>query len=259
MGNVESSSSNNNQQQPLPPYAAQTGVAEVAAFPPAAASASAGSKGKFGNQGSAATSSCSGYVAIDEESGNRADAPVPIAVAVAVSSPEDASPPPMNPSYQQQQQQQAPAQSSSGLLSVFAPSQQQQQGAVLVPQSVATSAPSRQQQVQQVQTQPQQQILFLRRSPTVIEMCPVCQARNVRTRTRTAPNWVTWLSALALFVAFWPLCWLPLVVDSSKRTEHYCPSCNNHVATIEPYQDCCVKHRGSRGFSFFGNRSGRTR
>ena len=86
-------------------------------------------------------------------------------------------------------------------------------------------------------------IIFMSRSPTVIPYCPVCMKANVRTRTVTAPDWMTWVTVAVILVSFWPLCWVPLVTDSCRRTIHYCAHCNGEVGTIRPYKDCCVKHR----------------
>lgn len=88
-----------------------------------------------------------------------------------------------------------------------------------------------------------QPILMLSRFPTVLKSCPVCQQRNARTRIVTAPDFFTWIAVAALLVVFWPLCWVPLVTDSSRRTTHYCLSCHAPVGSIRPFHDCCTKHR----------------
>ena len=92
------------------------------------------------------------------------------------------------------------------------------------------------------QQKPVPQVVFLSRIPTMLNPCPFC-SRSARTRVRTAPNWATWLSALALLLVFWPVCWIPLVADSMKQTDHYCTSCQQKVGTVGPFKDCCVKHR----------------
>lgn len=81
------------------------------------------------------------------------------------------------------------------------------------------------------------------RSPTILSICPHCQKCHVRTRIRTAPNWVTWLVAIALFLIFWPICWIPFVADCLKRTDHYCQYCGVLVGSVWPFQNFCVKHR----------------
>ena len=86
-------------------------------------------------------------------------------------------------------------------------------------------------------------IVFMSRTPTVVSQCPVCMKTNVRTRTTTAPDWMTWVTVAVILVTFWPLCWIPLVTDSCRRTIHYCTSCHGEVGSIRPYKDCCVKHR----------------
>jgi hypothetical protein len=37
-------------------------------------------------------------------------------------------------------------------------------------------------------------ILFISRTPTLIPQCPVCLKTNVRTRTTTGPDWMTWVT-----------------------------------------------------------------
>jgi len=86
-------------------------------------------------------------------------------------------------------------------------------------------------------------LAHLPRRPTRLPQCPHCAAPNIRTQTRTAPHSLTWLSCLLVLIVFWPLCWLPLVLDMTKRTEHYCPSCHQLVGTVAPYQDCCVRQQ----------------
>jgi hypothetical protein len=84
--------------------------------------------------------------------------------------------------------------------------------------------------------------VFWSRIPTMLNPCPFC-SQSARTRVRTAPNWATWLTAIILFVLFWPISWIPLVSDSMKQTDHFCTSCQRKVGTVGPFKDCCVKHR----------------
>jgi LITAF-like zinc ribbon domain len=86
-------------------------------------------------------------------------------------------------------------------------------------------------------------MILLSRVPTVLPQCPLCMKTNVRTRTVTSPNWMTWVTVAVLLVIFWPLCWIPLVTDSCRRTIHYCMFCNSEVGYIRPYKDCCVTYR----------------
>jgi hypothetical protein len=86
-------------------------------------------------------------------------------------------------------------------------------------------------------------MVFFSRVPTVLPQCPLCKKTNIRTRTVTAPNWMTWVTVAVLLVIFWPLCWIPLVTDSCRRTIHYCMFCNGEIGSIRPYKDCCVTHR----------------
>mmetsp|Transcript_11420 Transcript_11420/g.21632 ORF Transcript_11420/g.21632 Transcript_11420/m.21632 type:complete len:192 (-) Transcript_11420:2634-3209(-) len=94
------------------------------------------------------------------------------------------------------------------------------------------------------QQQQQQQQPPLGRHPTNIPLCPHCSATNVATRTSTFPSFETWFLAIGLFFVFWPVCWMPLVVDSAKKTEHICTNCGVVVGTVKPMSDCCVKSRG---------------
>lgn len=80
------------------------------------------------------------------------------------------------------------------------------------------------------------------RLPMFLNPCPHC-FNNSRTRVRTAPNWITWLAVVALAFLFWPLCWVPLVTDQLRHTEHFCLSCHKSVGKVQPMQDCCVKNR----------------
>ena len=57
--------------------------------------------------------------------------------------------------------------------------------------------------------------IILTRFPTQMDHCPCCQA-NSRTRVVTFPNWVTWSLCALLFFVFWPLCWVPLVVEKVR-------------------------------------------
>jgi len=50
------------------------------------------------------------------------------------------------------------------------------------------------------------------RRPCTMSACPHCGMES-RTKVRTYPNLITWLTAILLLFLFWPLCWLPLVVD----------------------------------------------
>eukprot|EP00562_Extubocellulus_spinifer_P007262 CAMPEP_0178535658 /NCGR_PEP_ID=MMETSP0696-20121128/35660_1 /TAXON_ID=265572 /ORGANISM="Extubocellulus spinifer, Strain CCMP396" /LENGTH=172 /DNA_ID=CAMNT_0020167807 /DNA_START=50 /DNA_END=565 /DNA_ORIENTATION=- len=50
-----------------------------------------------------------------------------------------------------------------------------------------------------------------KRKPMQMDACPRCHHTNGRTRVRTYPTLLTWLSVLALLLLFWPLAWVPLV------------------------------------------------
>mmetsp|Transcript_49488 Transcript_49488/g.149133 ORF Transcript_49488/g.149133 Transcript_49488/m.149133 type:complete len:80 (-) Transcript_49488:177-416(-) len=73
-----------------------------------------------------------------------------------------------------------------------------------------------------------------------IGCCPHCNIINARTRITTHPHWKSWIAVGALAVVFWPLCWIPLVMDEMKQTNHFCASCGAKVGEIGPFEDCCV-------------------
>ncbi len=80
------------------------------------------------------------------------------------------------------------------------------------------------------------------RGPMSIKSCPHCH-EFTRTRTVSAPNAFTWATVVALVFLFWPLCWVPLVNEKCKRTDHYCGKCNALIGSAKPYEDCCVTYR----------------
>mmetsp|Transcript_21533 Transcript_21533/g.49364 ORF Transcript_21533/g.49364 Transcript_21533/m.49364 type:complete len:155 (+) Transcript_21533:128-592(+) len=84
----------------------------------------------------------------------------------------------------------------------------------------------------------------LDRHPTQLRICPNCSTSNVGTRTQTYPSWETWLLCGSIALFFVPACWIPLVMDSTKRTDHLCNHCHAVVGTVKPFSDCCVKERG---------------
>ncbi|KAL7429564.1 hypothetical protein ACHAXH_002896 [Discostella pseudostelligera] len=84
----------------------------------------------------------------------------------------------------------------------------------------------------------------LGRHPTSISQCPHCLATNIMTRTSTYPSIETWLMCLFLLLVFWPICWVPLVYDAAKQTDHICTGCQKVVGCVKPLTDCCVEERG---------------
>ena len=72
------------------------------------------------------------------------------------------------------------------------------------------------------------------RSPVVLTYCPCCENKGVKTRTETKPNGVTWACVGAGALIFWPLCWVPLVMDETKITRHYCQTCGAKVGKVKP-------------------------
>lgn len=79
------------------------------------------------------------------------------------------------------------------------------------------------------------------RRPMDLEFCPNCSAQHVRTRTKTYPNGVTWACVAVGAIVCFPFCWIPLVIDSTKQTDHYCRSCGQKIGTIHALEGCCVK------------------
>jgi lipopolysaccharide-induced tumor necrosis factor-alpha factor len=83
----------------------------------------------------------------------------------------------------------------------------------------------------------------LSRGPMMIRQCPHCRQES-RTRVTTAPVWQTWAASGILCFVFWPIFWVPLVVDNCKDTSHYCVLCGAEVGKVSAFEDCCVTNRG---------------
>lgn len=86
-------------------------------------------------------------------------------------------------------------------------------------------------------------LLSYSRRPVELKKCPNCHASHVRTSTRTYPSAITWVGVVVSACIFVPLCWIPLVVDPMKQTDHYCQSCGKKVGTIKALDGCFVKER----------------
>eukprot|EP01082_Thalassiosira_pseudonana_P008902 g7703.t1 g7703 contig26:89165-90082(+) len=84
----------------------------------------------------------------------------------------------------------------------------------------------------------------LGRIPMHIGTCPQCHQTGVITRIKTYPSWETWLVFGMIVLLFWPLCWIPLIMDSCKKTDHVCTKCDQNVGTVAPMSDLCVKSMG---------------
>ena len=82
----------------------------------------------------------------------------------------------------------------------------------------------------------------LARAPMMMRLCPNCKQES-RTRITTYPTWQTWTAAGTLAIVFWPICWVPLVLDNCKKTDHFCVLCQAKVGQVEAFQDCCVTER----------------
>mmetsp|Transcript_23311 Transcript_23311/g.35449 ORF Transcript_23311/g.35449 Transcript_23311/m.35449 type:complete len:145 (-) Transcript_23311:1056-1490(-) len=81
------------------------------------------------------------------------------------------------------------------------------------------------------------------RNPMKIDPCPLCGQRT-KTRVVSSPNWLTWVTAVGVGIFCFPLFWVPLVMESCKRTEHFCTKCQNYLGEAKPFSDCCVSRRG---------------
>jgi hypothetical protein len=81
------------------------------------------------------------------------------------------------------------------------------------------------------------------RLPVTLKMCPHCHVEHARTMTKTYPSVLTWCSVAIGAIVFFPLCWIPLVVDPMKTTDHYCQSCGKQVGQVKALEGCCVKER----------------
>jgi hypothetical protein len=79
------------------------------------------------------------------------------------------------------------------------------------------------------------------RKPVLLTLCPKCSQHQVRTTTRTYPSVLTWVLVGVTAAVFWPICWLPLVSDSCKQTDHYCQHCGEKVGRIKALENVCVK------------------
>ena len=88
---------------------------------------------------------------------------------------------------------------------------------------------------------PSETLMNLGRRPVGLSECPCCHQKNVRTSTKTYPNIGTWFGVVATSLCFFPLFWVPLVVDNCKQTDHYCQSCQKKVGTVKPLEGCFVK------------------
>ena len=110
---------------------------------------------------------------------------------------------------------------------------------------VATTVPATVQKSQQPHSAPYGALNdpTLARGPMMMRQCPHCAAES-RTRVTTAPVWQTWAASGVLCFVFWPIFWVPLVVDNCKDTTHYCVLCGAEVGKVSAFQDCCVTNRG---------------
>jgi hypothetical protein len=104
-----------------------------------------------------------------------------------------------------------------------------------LPSGPATLTPT----MEEAQSRP-----HLGRHPTSIPQCQHCQTINVMTITRTYPSMETWLMVLGVVLIFWPAFWIPLVINSAKKTDHNCKQCGELVGQVKPLSDCCIEERG---------------
>lgn len=172
------------------------------------------------------------------QSVNHDNIPVAHAVVIAPSDSQDfARPPPTNPSLQRDPE--LPSQTTASSR------QERYKGTGVINSetytvpAVATQSP----QQQHLQSTTAERLPEFTRNPQVMSQCPECQAVNARTRIRTYPTCLTLCACIVLLFLFWPLCWLPLVLDSMKQTDHYCLVCDRRVGSLRPFQNFCVKTR----------------
>jgi predicted RNA-binding Zn-ribbon protein involved in translation (DUF1610 family) len=70
------------------------------------------------------------------------------------------------------------------------------------------------------------------RRPVHLSYCPNCAKQHVATHTRTIATGTTWVCVVVGVFVFWPLCWIPLVADPMKQTNHYCQNCGIKVGRV---------------------------
>lgn len=61
-------------------------------------------------------------------------------------------------------------------------------------------------------------------------VCPNCR-QNVVTRMEVDVSSRTHLGALVLCLVFWPIFWIPYVMDKCKDKNHYCSECDSYIGT----------------------------
>ncbi|KAL3990033.1 LITAF-like zinc ribbon domain family protein [Acanthocheilonema viteae] len=57
------------------------------------------------------------------------------------------------------------------------------------------------------------------------EFCPKCQCR-IRTKQSHKSGRLTWLLVFIILILFFPIAFVPFLIDSCKDVRHYCPKCN---------------------------------
>ncbi|VDK83283.1 unnamed protein product [Onchocerca ochengi] len=57
------------------------------------------------------------------------------------------------------------------------------------------------------------------------EFCPKCQCR-IRTKQHHKSGRLTWILVFIILIIFFPLAFVPFLIDSCKDVRHYCPKCN---------------------------------
>lgn len=73
------------------------------------------------------------------------------------------------------------------------------------------------------------------RKPVQLTYCPHCGQQGVNTHVRTKATETTGALFLGALIVFWPLCWLPFVIDGCKQTNHYCTNCGAKVGRVKPF------------------------
>lgn len=119
------------------------------------------------------------------------------------------------------------------------------------PTPATTAWPAPQLQKQQATTSQhhlgvRNHLVFVQRSPVVMDACPYCGGVNVPTRTVARPDIWTLGAVVLILIVFWPLFWVPLVLNMCKTVVHYCSSCGAQVGRVPAFQDFCVQETPAR-------------
>ncbi|KAL3764647.1 hypothetical protein ACHAWO_010451 [Cyclotella atomus] len=85
-------------------------------------------------------------------------------------------------------------------------------------------------------------VILGRSFPVTLPECPYCKKKNVMTVLDTHATSGTYIMCVFLgIISALILWWIPLVLDSCKKTDHKCSKCEKIVGSIEAFSDssCC--------------------